>query len=170
MKKELFVAMLLMCFCCAGCEFLSGIGAGAAGNETLNLWKANLEEQKATLEERYKAAFAELETAPDPNMIALAKQKLEEIQRVQIGNAASLLTVETLLKLPEASGEGGRNDVVISSLIAAGILVLRESQKRDLTKKYVSMKAGKATFEAADPVAGEKLHAAIGIERTSQGL
>lgn len=81
-----------------------------------------------------------------------------------------MLTVETILKLPETSGEGGRNDVVISSLIAAGILALREWQKRNLSQKYVSMKAGKATFESADPEAGKKLHTAIGIERTSRGL
>lgn len=170
MKKEWFVAMLLICFCCMGCEFVTGLGAGAAGQETLQLWKANLEEQKAALEERYKAAFAELESAPDPNAVILAKQKLEEIQRVQIGIDASLLTVKTLLELPEASGKEGRTDVLVSSLLGAGIIALREWQKRNLTKKYVSMKVGKAAFEAADPEAGKKLHTAIGIERTSRGL
>ena len=171
MRKKLFVVMLLSCFCCIGCEYVTGFGAGAAGQETLQSWKANLEEQKAALEERYKAAFAELESAPDPNTVALAKQKLEEVQRAQIGNSAALLTVETILKLPEAeSGEGGKTDVLISSLIGAGIIALREWQKRKLGKKYISMKAGKAVFEAAEPAAGKKLHTAIGIERTNRGL
>lgn len=170
MRKKMFIGMLAIMCCCTGCEFVSGLGAGVAGQETLQSWKANLEEQKAALEERYEAAFAELESAPDPNTIALAKAKLDEIQRTQIGNTAALLTVETLLKLPEASGEGGRNDVVISSLIGAGILALRELQKRNLTKKYVAMKAGKAAFEAVEPEAGKKLHTAIGIERTNRGL
>lgn len=170
MRKKLFVAMLL-CFCCTGCEFFTGFGAGAAGQETLQSWKANLEEQKTALEERYKAAFAELETAPDPNTVALAKQKLEEVQRAQIGNSAALLTVEMMLKLPEAaSGEDGKTDVLVTSLIGAGLLALREWQKRKLGKKYISMKAGKAAFEAAEPAAGKKLHTAIGIERTNRGL
>lgn len=168
MKKKMFFAMLLVCSC-AGCEFVSGLGAGAAGQEALSSWKADLEEQKADLEAQYAAAFAELESAPDPNTVALAKKKLDEIQRVQIGNSAALLTIETMLKLPAAS-EGGRNDVIISSLLGAGILALREWQKRTLAKKYVSMKAGKATFEAAEPEAGKKLHAAIGIERLGRGL
>jgi len=172
MKKEWFVVILLMCFCCIGCEnFLTGLGAGAAGQETLQSWKANLEEQKAQLEERYAAAFAELESAPDPNTVALAKQKLDEIQSAQMGNAAALLTVETILKLPEAAkGEGGSTDVIISTLIGGGILALREWQKKNLVKKYVSMKTGKAAFEAAEPDAAKKLHAAIGIERTARGL
>lgn len=172
MKKEWFVVMLLMCFCCMGCDnFFTGLGTGAAGQETLQSWKANLEEQKADLEERYKAAFAELESAPDPNTVALAKQKLEEVQRAQIGNAAALLTVEMILKLPEATGgEGDRTGLLISTLLGVGIVSLREWQKRNLVKKYVSMKAGKAAFEAAEPAAGKKLHTAIGIERTSRGL
>lgn len=172
MKKEWFVVMLLMCFCCMGCEdFLTGFGAGAAGQETLEAWKANLEEQKAELEERYVAAFAELETAPDPNTVALAKQKLDEIQNAKMANATALLTVGAVLKLPEAtSGKGGRTDLLISTLIGGGIIALREWQKRNLTKKYVSMKSGKAAFEAADPEAGKKLHTAIGIERTNRGL
>lgn len=171
MKTKWFVVMLLVCFCCMGCEFVTGLGAGAAGQETLQAWKANLEEQKAVLEERYKAAFAELESAPDPNAVILATKKIEEIQRVQIGNEAALLTVETMLKLPEAEGsEGGRTDVLISTLIGAGVLALREWQKRNLNKKYVSMKVGKAAFEEKDPEAGKKLHTAIGIARTDRGL
>ena len=171
MKKEWFVVMLLVCFCCMGCEFVTGLGAGAAGQETLQSWKVNLEEQKAVLEERYKTAFAELESAPDPNAVILAKKKIEEIQRVQIGNEAALLTVETMLKLPEASGsEGGRTDVLISTLIGAGVLALREWQKRNLNKKYVSMKIGKATFEEKNSEAGKILHTAIGIARTARGL
>ncbi len=171
MRKEWFVVMLLMCFCCVSCEFVSGLGAGAAGQETLQSWKANLEEQKAALEKRYEAAFTELETAPDPNTVALAKQKLEEVQRAKIGNAAALLTVEAMLKLPEAtSGEGGRTDLLISSLVGAGIIALRELQKRTLVKKYVSMKVGKATFEAKNPEAGRELHTAIGLVRADRGL
>lgn len=171
MKKELFVVMLLVCFCCVGCDnFLAGFGTGAAGQETLKSWKANLEERKAILEQQYEAAFAELQSAPDPNTVALAKQKVEEIQRAQVANTAALLTVDTMLKLPEASGEGGRTDVVVSSLIGASIIALREWQKRNLADKYVAMKAGKAAFEAADPKAGKKLHTAIGIERTNRGL
>ena len=172
MRKEWFVVMLLMCFCCMGCEdFLTGFGAGAAGQETLQSWQANLEEQKAELEERYAAAFAELESAPDPNTVALAKKKLDEIQNAQMANAASLLTVETILKLPDAkSGEGGRTDLLISTLIGAGVISLREWQKRNLVKKYVSMKVGKAAFEAKEPAAGKKLHTAIGIERMNRGL
>lgn len=171
MKKEWFVVILLMCFCCMGCEFVTGLGAGAAGQETLQSWKANLEEQKAALEERYKMAFAELESAPDPNTVALAKQKLDEIQKAQIGTEAALLTVETMLKLPDAtSDEDGRTDVLISTLIGGGIIALREWQKRNLTRKYVSMKAGKAAFEATDPEGGKKLHTAIGIARTDRGL
>ncbi len=170
MKKELFIVMLLVCLCCTGCEFLAGLGTGAAGQETLQSWKANLEEQKAELEERYKAAFAELKSGPDPNAVILATKKLGEIQRVQIGIDASLLTVKTLLELPEATDKEGRTDVLISTLIGAGIISLREWQKRNLAKKYLSMKVGKANFEADEPEAGEKLHTAIGIERTSRGL
>jgi len=170
MKKELFVVMLLVCFCCTGCEFVSGLGAGAAGQETLQSWKANLEEQKTALEEQYKAAFAELESAPDPNAVILATKKLEEIQRVQIGIDASLLTVKTLLELPEASGKEGRTDVLVSSLLGAGVIALREWQKRNLAKKYLSMKVGKANFEADEPEAGKKLHKAIGIARIDRGL
>lgn len=171
MKKEWFVVILLMCFCCMGCEFLTGLGAGAAGQETLQSWKTNLEEQKATLEEQYKAAFAELESAPDPNAVILATKKLEEIQRVQIGIDASLLTVKTFLELPEASGgKEGRTDVLVSSLLGAGIIALREWQKRNLAKKYLSMKVGKANFEVDEPEAGEKLHKAIGIARMDRGL
>ena len=170
MKKKMFVGMLVIACCCAGCEFVTGLGAGAAGQETLQSWKANLEEQKAALEEQYKLAFAELKSAPDPNTVALAKAKMDEIQRVQIGNAAALLTLEMILKLPEASGEGGRNDVIISSLIGAGILALREWQKRNLSQKYISMKAGKAAFEITEPAAAKKLHSAIGVERANRGL
>lgn len=171
MSKKLFVVMLLSCFCCIGCEYVTGFGAGAAGQETLHSWKANLEEQKADLEKRYEAAFAELSSAPDPNTVALAKQKVEEIQRAQIGNSAALLTVEMMLKLPEAaSGEGGKTDVLVTSLIGAGLLALREWQKHKLGKKYIAMKAGKAAFEIADPEAGKKLHSAIGIERVNRGL
>jgi len=168
MKKGMFFAMLLVCGC-TGCEFVSGLGAGAAGQEALSSWKAELEGQKADLEAQYQAAFAELESAPDPNAVILAKKKLDEIQRVQIGNSAALLTIETMLKLPAAS-EGGRNDVIISSLIGAGILALREWQKRNLTKKYIAMKSGKAAFETVEPAAAKKLHAAIGVERTSRGI
>ena len=172
MNKECFVVILLMLFFgCMGCEFVTGLGAGAAGQEVLQSWKANLEKQKADLEERYKAAFAELESAPDPNTIALAKQKLDEIQDVQLANEASLLTVVALLKLPEAtSSKGGRTDVLITSLIGVGILSLRELQKRKLVKKYVSMKVGKAAFEAEQPAAGVKLHTAIGIARADRNL
>lgn len=153
-----------------GCEFVAGLGAGAAGQETLQSWKANLEEQKTALEERYQAAFAELESAPDPNAVILATKKLEEIQRVQIGIDASLLTVKTLLELPAASGKEGRTDVLVSSLLGAGIIALREWQKRNLNKKYVSMKVGKSKFEAEDPEAGKKLHTAIGVARMDRGL
>ena len=155
-----------------GCEdFLAGFGAGTAGQETLQSWKENLEAQKKDLEEQYAAAFAELETAPDPNTVALAKQKIDEIQNAQMVTTASLLTVDAMLKLPEATkGEGGSTDVIISTLIGGGILALREWQKRNLVKKYVSMKTGKAAFEAAEPDAAKKLHAAIGIERTARGL
>lgn len=171
MKKEWFVVMLL-CFCCMGCEdFLAGFGTGAAGQETLQSWKENLEAQKIDLEERYAAAFAELETAPDPNTVALAKRKIDEIQNAQMVNAASLLTVDAVLKLPEATkSQGGKTDVLISTLLGAGILAMREWQKRNVVKKYVAMKAGKANFEVENPTAAKKLHAAIGIERTNRGL
>ena len=170
MKKELFVVMLLVCFCCTGCEFLAGLGTGVAGQETLQSWKANLEEQKTALEERYEAAFAELKSAPDPNAVILATKKLAEIQRAQIGIDASLLTVRTMLELPEATDKEGRTDVLISTLIGAGIISLREWQKRNLAKKYISMKVGKATFEGKNPEAGKKLHTAIGIARMDRGL
>lgn len=170
MKKLLTITAVLLLCCCGGCEFVSGLGAGAAGQEALSSWQTKLEEQKVELEARYEAAFAELKSAPDPNTIALAKEKLDEIQRVQIGNSAALLTIGTMLKLPNTSGGGDRNDVIISSLLGAGVLALREWQKRTLAMKYVAMKAGKAAFEIAEPDAGKKLHTIIGAERMSRGL
>jgi len=155
-----------------GCEdFLIGAGAGAAGQKTLQDWEENLEAKKVELQKKYDAVMAEIESAPDANALALAKKKLEPIQDQQLVNEAALFTVKQIIKLPETSGDkNGRTDVLITTLIGGGIVALREWQKRKLNNKYISMKAGKASFELAEPEAAKKLHAAIGIERTSRGL
>jgi len=175
MKKGIVMmaVTLLLMFGAAGCEYLVGAGAGVAGQETLQSWKDNLETKKAELARQYEEVLAELKIAPDPNAVAFAKQKLNEVQNSQIANEAALFTVGELLNLPEYKEKtpAEREDAVVTGLVGLGILGLREWQKRKLNLKYVSMKAGKATFEeTAEPEAAKKLHTAIGIERTSRGL
>jgi len=174
MKKGILLlgVMLLLMFGVIGCEgFLLGAGAGVAGQETLQAWEENLEAKKLELQKKYDAVMAEIESAPDPNALALAKKKLEPIQDQQLVNEAALFSVKQIMKLPETSGgKEGRTDVLITTLIGGGIVALREWQKRQLNKKYISMKAGKANFEIADPEAAKKLHVAIGKERHYRGL
>jgi len=175
MKKGILVpaVVLLLMFGAFGCEeFLLGAGAGVAGQETLQDWKENLETRKTELAQQYEEVLAELKIAPDPNAAAFAKQKLNEVQNSQIANEAALFTVGELLKLPEYKEKtpAERKDALATGLVGLGILGLREWQKRKLNLKYVSMKAGKASFETAEPEAAKKLHTAIGIERTNRGL
>jgi len=163
--------MLLLVTLCSGCEgFLSGVGAGAAGQETLESWKENLIAKKAELQARYDKAFAELESAPDPNTIALAKQKLQEVQLAQVANEAALFTIQAALDYPKDQPKDDRTDFFASVLIGIGVFAYEAMTKRKLNLKYTSMKEGQATFQAADPSAGQKLYTSIGIARSKRGL
>ena len=59
----------------AGCELVTGAAGGAAVTQSLNDWKAKLEQAKLELETQYADVLAELQAAPDPSAIAVAKEK-----------------------------------------------------------------------------------------------
>ena len=170
-KLNTVLILLLAVTLCSGCEdFLAGVGAGAAGQETLVSWKENLEAKKAELQARYDRAFAELESAPDPNTIALAKQKLQEIQSAQVGNEAALMTVRAVLDYRADMPMDKRIDLLASGVLSSLVIGYQILTKRKLNLKYTSMKEGQAEFQAEDPSAGEKLYTAIGIARRKRGL
>jgi hypothetical protein len=155
----------------AGCEeFLLGAGAGVAGQETLQSWQENLDAKKAELAEQYDLVMAELESAPDPDAVAVAKQKLQAIQDAQLANEGAMLAVKTALELPKQETTEGRQDVIASAVIGTLILGWQALNKRKLNLKYTAIKAGKAKFDADNPEAAPKLFSAIGIERTKRGL
>ena len=171
--KWILVMCMLMVFCAAGCDsFWMGLGAGAAGQETVESWKENLDEKKAELAAQYDQKLLEYQTAADPNTKVAAKQELETIADVQLANAGALLAVENILALPDYQGKtpSERSDMIVTALIGAGLLGLREWQKHKLKNKYISMKVGKHDFEAVNPEAGKDLHLLIGKERIIRGL
>lgn len=164
------LCLALLMFACVGCEFMTGAGAGAAGSETIQSWKVNLEAKKAELQARYDAVLAEIESAPDPNALARAKQKAEQIEKAQVGNQAALMVVQAALDYPRDGPADDRKDFYASLVVGLGAFAYEVLTKRKLNTKYVSMKEGQATFQAAEPDAGQKLYTAIGIARTKRGL
>lgn len=173
MKKGIatLIIMLVLLLASAGCEeFLLGAGAGAAGKETLESWQSNLEGKKIELQQKYDAVMKEIETAPDPNALALAKAKLEPIQNAQLVNETALFTVKEILKMPESTNPESRKDALVVGGIGLVGLFIREWQKRILNKKYISMKTGQARLKTEQPEAEAKLYALIGEERRKLGL
>ena len=156
-----------------GCEeYLLGAGAGIAGKQTLESWQQNLEAKKSELAARYEAVVKELETAPDPNAIIAAKEKLRAIQDQQLANEAAMLTVRKILEVPKLEGASKQNrELWFGGLIAEalGIAYLAWS-KRKVGQKYIAHKAGQAKFAESAPEAAASLYSAIGVERTARGL
>jgi len=168
---RLTLMLSVLMFACAGCDnFLTGLGAGAAGTETLQSWKENLEAKKAELQEKAEAIQAVIESTTDPNTLVLAKKQAEEIRLAQLANESALLTVQAVLDYPKEGSVDDRKDFFASVLIGGGALIYEWLTKRKLNNKYVSMKEGQATFEADEPDAGKKLYTAIGIARRKRGL
>jgi outer membrane murein-binding lipoprotein Lpp len=156
----------------AGCdEFLIGAGAGLAGAETFAAWQQNLEAKKAELQAQYDLVLAELQAAPDPNAVRLAKEKLTLIADQQLVNEGALLAVRAALERtpPEATPEDDRD--FYAAVAAGGLAWLYEfATKRKLNTKYVAHKAGQANLKVIDPDAEAKLYAQIGLERAKLGL
>ena len=155
----------------AGCEFLTGAGAGLAGRETFEAWQEKLEAKKAELQIQYNMVLAELESAPDPNAVRLAKVKLDAIAGQQLVNEGALLAVSSALELPGPNSTPQENTDFYVALIAGGGAWLYEFlSKRKVTTKYVAHKSGQANLKLLDPEAEAKLYAQIGLERAKVGL
>ena len=173
MKKsiQILIVCVTLMFGCIGCEeFFLGAGAGVAGKETLQSWKTNLETKKVELQKQYDAVLAEIESAPDPNALALAKKKFEIIQGHRIANESALFTVTSILEYPQEGKKDDKKDFLASVVIGGVLLGYEILTKRKLNQKYVSAKAGQAVFEAANPEPGKELYKDIGIERRARGL
>jgi len=176
MKKVVLmsVAILLLIGCDGG--FWEGAAAGTAGTATLKQWQINLQEKKAELATQYEEVLAELKAAPDPNAVALIRQKLVVVQNAQTANEGALFAVDQILQLPTHVGKPleGKQDAVVTGLIGLAMLALREWQKRKevgvLSNKYIAMKVGKAKLLAANPEAEKQLHQLVGEERVHLGL
>jgi len=163
--SSVFCVLLL-----AGCDELAIFGGGVAATKTFDQWQANLEAKKAELQKQYELVLAELQSAPDPNAIRLAKQKLEVIADQQLVNEGALLVVKAALERPK-DGTPDDNRVFYAGLIAEALAVGYQTlTKRTLGTKYVAHKAGQARFKEDDPTAEAKLYSLIGTERSARGL
>lgn len=153
----------------AGCEYVTGAAGGAAITKSMVEWKANLEQAKLELETQYADVLAELESAPDPNAIAVAKQKIELIRSQQLVNTGALFAVTRALEYP-AGSEADNKDFWASTIFGGLALVYQTLTKRTLNSKYVAHKSGQANLKVLDPEAELKLYAQIGLERAKLGL
>lgn len=156
----------------AGCEYAIGAAGGAAVTQSLTDWKTNLEQAKLELETQYADVLAELQAAPDPSSIAVAKEKLELIRSQQLVNTGALFAVDRMLTYPKST-EGppaDNKDFWASTIIGGLALAYQTLTKRTLNTKYVAHKAGQADFKVLDPEAEAKLYAQIGLERAKLGL
>ena len=164
------IVLVLIVLGSAGCEeFLLGAGSGMAGKETLESWQGNLEAKQIELQQKYDAVMKEIETAPDPNALALAKAKLNPIQNAKLANEVALHTVKEILKLPESAPEDRKDALVVGGIGIVGLFI-REWQKRLLNKKYTAMKTGQARLKTDNPAVEATLYALIGEERRKLGL
>lgn len=153
----------------AGCEYVVGAAGGSAITKSMVDWKANLEQAKLEIETQYADVLAELQAAPDPNAIAVAKEKLELIRSQQLVNTGALFAVTRALEYPEGS-ESDNKDFWASTIIGGLALVYQTLTKRTLNSKYVSSKLGQARLKQDEPAAEAKLYAYIGQERLAKGL
>ncbi len=155
-----------------GClEFVTGAGAGAAGAETFAAWQKNLEAKKAELQQQYDLVLAELQNAPDPNAVKLAKDKLAAIADQQLVNEGALLAVKAALERPgPGSTPDDQRDFYAAILAGGGAWLYEFMTKRRLNTKYVAHKAGQARLKEEDPTAEAKLYSLIGTERSTRGL
>lgn len=171
MRKCVFVTVLLLAVMIGGCdETFLGFGAGVAGVETLQSWQENLEVKKAELQKQYDLVMAEIETAPDPNALKLAKEKLEPIQNARLANEVALHMVTESIKAIKTENPEDRKDAIGVGVISLGLIALEELKRRLLNKKYTAHKAGQAKLEQENPEAGKQLYSAIGYERRLRGL
>ena len=153
----------------AGCEYVTGAAGGSAITKSMVDWKANLEQAKLDLETQYADVLAELQDAPDPNAIAVAKEKLEFIRSQQFVNTGALFAVTRALEYPEGS-ESDNKDFWASTIIGGLALAYQTLTKRTLNTKYVSSKMGQARLKQEDPSAEAKLYSYVGWERLQRGL
>jgi hypothetical protein len=170
MVKTKFVAILLVLMFVTGCEEIALFGAGAAGQETLHVWKSNLEQQRDELEQRYVQLKHELDNAPDPNALALARQKIESWSKQSVGNAVALHTVTEMIKYQQTQNPESRKDMIVTGVLGLIALAIRERSRLTLSKKYSAHKAGQAKFEKENPEPAMVLYGDIGYERTIRGL
>jgi hypothetical protein len=171
MKPVLLSLCLLSMLFLAGCEELALFGGGVAATETFEAWQANLEAKKAELQQQYAAVLAELQTAPDPNAIRLAKEKLSIIADQQLVNEGALLAVKAVLEIPgPGTTPDDQRDFYVALLAGGGAWLYEFLTKRKINTKYVSAKIGQAQLKLQDPAAEAKLYALIGEERVKRGL
>ena len=156
----------------AGCEYVTGAAGGSAITKSMVDWKANLEQAKLELETQYADVLAELQAAPDPNAIAVAKEKLELIRSQQLVNTGALFAVDRILTYPKSTegSEADNKDFWASTIIGGLALAYQTLTKRTLNSKYVSSKLGQARLKQDEPAAEAKLYAYIGQERLAKGL
>jgi len=169
MKTVAILILVVCCFCFSGCEYVTGAAGGAAVTKSMVEWKANLEQAKLELETQYADVLAELQSAPDPNAIAVAKEKLELIRSQQLVNTGALFALTRALEYP-AGPEADNKDFWASTIIGGLALAYQTLTKRTLNTKYVAHKAGQADLKVLDPEAEAKLYAQIGLERAKLGL
>jgi len=152
-----------------GCEYVTGAAGGSAITKSMVDWKVNLDQAKLELETQYADVLAELQAAPDPNAIAVAKEKLEFIRSQQLVNTGALFAVTRALEYP-AGSEADNKDFWATTIIGGLALAYQTLTKRTLNTKYVAHKAGQADLKLLDPEAEAKLYAQIGLERAKLGL
>ncbi|KPL25619.1 MAG: hypothetical protein AMJ75_00475 [Phycisphaerae bacterium SM1_79] len=158
---------------CAGCsEFVAGVTGGAATTETLHAWQQNLEAKQAELQSRYNAVLAEIEAAPDPNALAMARKKLEAVQDMQLANESALVTVKSLLAMPkpDADTRGDWQQWLAALIASVGALGYQTWTKKTVANKYAAHKDGQIKFNLENPEAAKALYEIIGNSRNARGI
>jgi hypothetical protein len=148
---------------CSGSEgmFGAGVAAGTIAQGTLSGASQDLTVLETSLQEQYAKALAEGATQADLDRIELS---INRIQQGQQGVKIIDQGLKTDWTDPAAIGGWA------GTAIAALLYLLSNKKLTTTTKKYESMKQGQATLDALDPVAGEKLYAAVGEARAVLGI
>jgi len=164
MRRITFIIIIFLLVTLSGCDKVALFGGGVAASETFQAWQDNLEAKKAELQTQYDQVLLELESAPDPNAVQAAKEKLSLIRQQQLVNEGAIMGIQAALEIPQAQGEDRTDAIAVAGVGFAG-LVYEWLTKRKLNLKYVAHKQGQAAFTKEDPAAGSKLYATIGAER-----
>lgn len=172
MKNGIVVLIMLMCLLCGGCEFVGGVGTGAAIDQLAMQAERDLAENIVLLQQKsaeLKGLLADAESEEDRVKLTDAIVSVEKLQ-VQMQDALRGVQlaqqgIKTDWKNPQAVG--GFSAALVTALLAA----YYRKQGKTSSLKYEAHKRAGERFKLTHPgKLAVEVYDSIGEERANLGI